>query len=87
MFLLRRGALVFHPHRGRSIGSRSTQARTRLSSVWFNRVEPLSEVVTARQRSYIRNQEHHHRKRSFEEEYMDFLNKHGFQFDPNNLFG
>jgi putative transposase len=47
----------------------------------------VSESNTKAVMSYIRNQEHHHRKRSFEEEYMDFLNKHGIQFDPNNLFG
>ncbi|MBL8811298.1 MAG: IS200/IS605 family transposase [Planctomycetaceae bacterium] len=37
-------------------------------------------------RTYIQNQEEHHRKRSFEEEYIDFLNRHGIAFRPEYLF-
>jgi len=35
---------------------------------------------------YIENQETHHQKRSFEEEYLDFLNKHGISYDPRFVF-
>ena len=33
-------------------------------------------------RTYIGEQEEHHRKRSFHDEYLDFLHKHGVEFDP-----
>ena len=35
---------------------------------------------------YIRNQENHHRKRSFEQEYLTFLRKHNVDFDPQYVF-
>jgi REP element-mobilizing transposase RayT len=37
-------------------------------------------------RAYIQNQEEHHRTRTFEEEYTDFLNRHGIAFRPEYLF-
>ncbi len=37
-------------------------------------------------RSYILNQEAHHRQTSFEEELVDLLKKHGVDFDPKYLF-
>ena len=30
-------------------------------------------------RNYIKNQEEHHKKKSFQEEYMEFITKHGFE--------
>jgi REP element-mobilizing transposase RayT len=36
---------------------------------------------------YIRSQPSHHRKRSFQEEYLAFLNKHGIEFDERYLWG
>lgn len=35
---------------------------------------------------YIRNQEQHHAKRSFKEEYISFLQKHEIAFDEKYLF-
>lgn len=35
---------------------------------------------------YIANQEEHHRKVSFEEEFVAFLRKHGVPFEPNHVF-
>ncbi len=35
---------------------------------------------------YIINQEEHHRKVSFEEEYLKFLKKHGIQYDQRYIF-
>jgi REP element-mobilizing transposase RayT len=35
---------------------------------------------------YIINQEIHHEKNSFRDEYMDLLNKYEVDFNPNNLF-
>jgi REP element-mobilizing transposase RayT len=36
---------------------------------------------------YIRNQEAHHRKMSFDEEFLALLKKHGVEFDPEYVFG
>ena len=37
-------------------------------------------------RAYIQNQEQHHRKQSFEDEYMAFLKRHGIEFRREYLF-
>ena len=36
--------------------------------------------------AYIRNQQEHHRKRSFEEEFRAFLDQSGVVYDAENLF-
>jgi hypothetical protein len=35
---------------------------------------------------YIRNQDEHHRKISFIEEVVAFLDKHGVEYDPRYVF-
>ena len=35
----------------------------------------------------IRSQKQHHRKMSFEDEYLAVLKKHGIEFDPRFVFG
>lgn len=35
---------------------------------------------------YIQNQEKHHRKMGFKDEYLAFLRKHGVDFDPRYVF-
>ena len=35
---------------------------------------------------YIRNQEHHHRSKSFQEEYIEFLQRHNIDFRMEYLF-
>ena len=35
-------------------------------------------------REYVREQESHHRKRTFQEEYREFLERHAIEFDPRN---
>ena len=37
-------------------------------------------------RRYIRNQKEHHRRRTFQEEYIAFLEKHDIDFRPEYLF-
>ena len=32
--------------------------------------------------AYINNQKEHHRRKSFHEEFLELLNKHGIEFDP-----
>ena len=36
---------------------------------------------------YIANQERHHRKMSYEQEFKGLLNKHGIPFNPKYVFG
>ncbi|MDQ1096127.1 MULTISPECIES: IS200/IS605 family transposase [Chryseobacterium] len=36
--------------------------------------------------NYILNQEEHHKKKTFKEEYLDFLQKFEIQYDPKYLF-
>jgi REP element-mobilizing transposase RayT len=44
-----------------------------------------SQLATVKM--YIGNQEAHHRKRSFEEEFTEMLRKCGVEFDPRYVFG
>ncbi len=37
--------------------------------------------------NYIRNQEKHHRKMTFEDEFVALLKKHGVEYDPKYVFG
>jgi REP element-mobilizing transposase RayT len=37
--------------------------------------------------SYINRQHEHHRKRTFEEEFLAFLKKHGIEYDPKYVWG
>jgi putative transposase len=37
-------------------------------------------------RAYIQNQKEHHRHRSFQEEYLDFLKRHEIEYDPRYVF-
>lgn len=36
---------------------------------------------------YIDNQREHHRKQTFEEEFLEFLRKHGVDYDPKYVLG
>ena len=36
---------------------------------------------------YVRNQAEHHRKRSFQEEYIGFLDRHGIPYDERYVWG
>ena len=37
--------------------------------------------------AYIRSQAEHHRKRSFEEEFLAFLKRHGVEYYPQHVWG
>lgn len=39
----------------------------------------ISESAVNRVREYIKNQEEHHRKKSFQQEYDEFIHKYGFE--------
>jgi len=36
--------------------------------------------------AYINGQTEHHRKRTFEEEFIEFLDKHGVEYDRRYVF-
>lgn len=38
-------------------------------------------------KNYIANQEKHHRKITFEDEFLALLKKHGIEYDPKYVFG
>ena len=42
----------------------------------------VSEVI-----DYIKNQREHHRKKTFQEEYLELLQKHGVDYDERYLWG
>jgi len=72
------------------------------SSAWVHRTFPplqhfawqegyaaftLHVGLLERAKAYIRGQEEHHRKESFEDEYVAFLRRHGVEFDEQHLWG
>jgi putative transposase len=48
----------------------------------FSYAESQVEVVF----NYINNQEYHHQKKTFQEEYLEFLEKFNVEYDENYLF-
>ena len=46
----------------------------------------VSPSMYVKTREYIKNQESHHKKSSFKEEYLLFLNKYGVEYDENYLW-
>ena len=49
----------------------------------FSVSQSNKQAVTA----YIENQPEHHRKRTFQEEFVELLERHGIDYDPRYLFG
>ena len=47
----------------------------------------VSKEALQRLSAYIRQQATHHRHRTFSEEYLDLLKKHGIVFDPRYVLG
>ncbi len=46
----------------------------------------VSPSLLAIVQAYIRNQEEHHRRRSFDEEFRALLDKSGVAYDPERMF-
>jgi putative transposase len=46
----------------------------------------VSHSQAARVRRYIQNQAAHHRKKTFKEEYLEFLRAHEIEFDEQQVF-
>lgn len=46
----------------------------------------VSESNAPKVANYIQNQEEHHRKKTFQEEYREFLTKHKIEFDERYLW-
>jgi REP element-mobilizing transposase RayT len=47
----------------------------------------VSASTMAAVKRYIANQEKHHRKRTFEDEFISLLEKHGIEYDPKYVVG
>jgi putative transposase len=45
----------------------------------------ISQVETTV--AYIQNQKQHHRKKTFEEEFLTFLKRHGIEYDERHVLG
>jgi putative transposase len=45
----------------------------------------VSESILDRVREYIKNQETHHKKKSFKQEYNEFIEKYGFQSSKGKM--
>jgi REP element-mobilizing transposase RayT len=46
----------------------------------------VSESQVAVVREYIRNQQEHHRKQTYQEEFVALLERHGIEYDPRDLW-
>jgi REP element-mobilizing transposase RayT len=46
----------------------------------------VSESQVAVVREYIRNQQEHHRKQTYQEEFVALLERHGIEYDPQYLW-
>jgi REP-associated tyrosine transposase len=46
----------------------------------------VSASLLPKVRQYVLNQEHHHRKMTFEDELMALLRKHGIEAGPKDVF-
>jgi putative transposase len=46
----------------------------------------VSKSAVSSVRTYIQEQEKHHQRRTFQEEYLEFLKKHGIDFDERYLW-
>ncbi len=89
--------MLFHLPPSRSLGDAMRLLKTN-SSKWMNEHRKgfawqegygafaVSASNLQRVVSYIHNQEMHHRKMSFEEEYLELLRKHGVEFDARFVF-
>jgi REP element-mobilizing transposase RayT len=57
------------------------------ASAWQNGYDAfsVSKSVKAQVREYIRSQTEHHRNRSFQEEYLEFLKKREIEYDERYL--
>jgi len=90
--------LLFHLPPDRKLSDALRIIKTN-SSKWFNEHVPkfawqdgygafsVSESNLLAVINYIRSQKEHHRKMSFEDEYLELLKRHGIEFDRRFVFG
>jgi hypothetical protein len=57
------------------------EGRTKGYGAFSVSVSQVPKTVT-----YINNQKEHHRRKSFDEEFLELLRKHGIEFDPRYVF-
>lgn len=61
-------------------------ATSQRSSVGFRPAYFVSPAERERIRKYLANQEEHHRRVTYQEEVLAFLNAHEIEFDPRFVF-
>ena len=73
----------------KSVSSGWAKRQTREKFAWQSRFRAftVSESQVVRVRHYIRNQEEHHKRRSFEDEYKTLLTAHHVDFDGVRPWG
>ena len=78
-------AQVAHLLKGESSNWINKSKLTRTKFGWQDEyiAVSVSESMLNKVRKYIRNQENHHRKKSFSEEYQEFIEKYGFRKDKS----
>ncbi len=56
---------------------------------WQEGYGAFSLSISAREKTeqYIRNQEKHHKAKTFQEEFLEFLDVHGIEYDPKYVWG
>jgi len=80
--------------------AKAAQALKGISSKWMNETgrggfawqEGYAAFSVSRSQvssviSYVNSQPEHHRKHSFESEFLSLLTKHGIEYDPKYVFG
>ena len=67
---------------------RSGERRSRTRLAWQSGYSAftVSQSGAQRVRTYIAQQEEHHRRKTFAEEYIEFLKKHRVAYDPRYVF-
>jgi putative transposase len=74
-----------------ALKANSTRWQTFSNRRWFSWQEGYAAFSVSRSQEqavieYIRNQDEHHKKRGFEEELLELLDRHGIAYDPRYLF-
>ena len=75
---LKRGSSLWLKTKAPEMHDLAWQSGYGIFSVSFSQIEPV--------RKYIANQEEHHRKVSFQEEFVTFLKKHEIEYDEKFLW-
>ena len=71
---------------GQGLSRRRCLIYRRVGRAIFRDTQLSSESNIDAVRHYIQNQEEHHRKQTYEAEFLSFLNRSGVSFDKDQVF-